>query len=588
MVKGTQSKEQRMKKRIVWLTAAIAAFGLIAQAETVITSPTGLPDESDVVLESAVKAVKEIPADTVNAVGGAVSFTGDELRNTAHGIKSAFEGDTPRETVRDEMLGEVAGAWGSPDEILFRSYKISAAVGRTMAGTDTTQRVFLDVKDFFSGVDFPEGASARFQPEYRKLLVRNTLSNIHQIERMLAKYHHAERDYRQVEIKAKFIEVSQSTLNELGFSWDITADTHLDGDWWVKADSSLAQTALRSAAGAFGGDIGAGQMVLTKGGWMPLELTISALEQNSDSDVLSSPSLTATDGKEAQIWVGEDRAVPKGFDVGSADINIHIEHKFTGTPELIGVRFSVTPEILKNDLIRLKLNPKIVDLIGYDTYKVSPNASMMIWNGANPNTVRPQGLYPILKYAGTGVTKTWQGMSDALSDIYGSGADPNSALTWPGTGNGILGGNTVGANPTGPASILYSDPAENSSAIAPYGVAQQATPNSGYHEIYRNADHATFGQPLVPIYGQLPYFRVREVKTQVDVADGSTVGLGGLIYDRLETYKDKVPVLGSIPVIGRLFRSEGERSIKRNLMIFVSANQLANDGQRKSNVAINN
>ena len=96
------------------------------------------------------------------------------------------------------------------------------------------------------------------------------------------------------------------------------------------------------------------------------------------------------------------------------------------------------------------------------------------------------------------------------------------------------------------------------------------------------------GTPLNAVNGQLPYFRVREIKTQVDVADGSTVGLGGLIYDRLETYKDKVPVLGSIPLIGRLFRSEGERSIKRNLMIFVSACQVANDGQRKSDVAINN
>jgi general secretion pathway protein D len=74
----------------------------------------------------------------------------------------------------------------------------------------------------------------------------------------------------------------------------------------------------------------------------------------------------------------------------------------------------------------------------------------------------------------------------------------------------------------------------------------------------------------------------------VDVADGSTVGLGGLIYNRLETYKDKVPVLGSIPLVGRLFRSEGERNIKRNLMIFVSATQVSNGGQRKSEITLNN
>jgi general secretion pathway protein D len=87
--------------------------------------------------------------------------------------------------------------------------------------------------------------------------------------------------------------------------------------------------------------------------------------------------------------------------------------------------------------------------------------------------------------------------------------------------------------------------------------------------------------PPVPSQtGQLPYFRIREMTTKVTVADGSTVGMGGLIYDKIETYKDKVPVLGSIPLIGRLFRSEGEKTIKRNLMIFVTATEVDVNGRR--------
>jgi general secretion pathway protein D len=35
--------------------------------------------------------------------------------------------------------------------------------------------------------------------------------------------------------------------------------------------------------------------------------------------------------------------------------------------------------------------------------------------------------------------------------------------------------------------------------------------------------------------------------------------------------KDKIPILGDIPVVGRLFRSEGSSSQKRNLLIFVTA-----------------
>jgi general secretion pathway protein D len=85
----------------------------------------------------------------------------------------------------------------------------------------------------------------------------------------------------------------------------------------------------------------------------------------------------------------------------------------------------------------------------------------------------------------------------------------------------------------------------------------------------------------------LPYYRLREITTEVTVADGSTVGMGGLIYDKLETYKDKVPVLGSIPLIGRLFRSEGEKSVKRNLMIFVTATQVDVNGRKASDLALN-
>ena len=66
----------------------------------------------------------------------------------------------------------------------------------------------------------------------------------------------------------------------------------------------------------------------------------------------------------------------------------------------------------------------------------------------------------------------------------------------------------------------------------------------------------------------LPYLRIRELETRVTVADGNTIGMGGLIYDKSQSFNDAVPLLGKIPFLGR-FRSEGSRSIKRNLMIFV-------------------
>ena len=74
-----------------------------------------------------------------------------------------------------------------------------------------------------------------------------------------------------------------------------------------------------------------------------------------------------------------------------------------------------------------------------------------------------------------------------------------------------------------------------------------------------------------------PIFGVREMTTKVTIWDGATLVMGGLTREEVKKVNDKVPVLGSLPLIGRLFRSQGESSQKRNLLIFVTAN-LVNPG----------
>ena len=78
----------------------------------------------------------------------------------------------------------------------------------------------------------------------------------------------------------------------------------------------------------------------------------------------------------------------------------------------------------------------------------------------------------------------------------------------------------------------------------------------------------------------LPRLRVRMLTTSAIVWDGQTVALGGLIAEDNVKSRDKVPVLGDIPVLGRLFRSENSRTVKKNLMIFVTATILDAGGKR--------
>ncbi|MCF6176162.1 MAG: hypothetical protein L3J71_10385 [Victivallaceae bacterium] len=70
----------------------------------------------------------------------------------------------------------------------------------------------------------------------------------------------------------------------------------------------------------------------------------------------------------------------------------------------------------------------------------------------------------------------------------------------------------------------------------------------------------------------------RTVDTQVTVYDGETIVLGGIIRDHVTEIVDKVPILGDIPLIGRMFQSRGTESQKINLLIFLTCRLVRPDG----------
>ncbi|MGY8656422.1 MAG: type II secretion system protein GspD, partial [Verrucomicrobiia bacterium] len=77
------------------------------------------------------------------------------------------------------------------------------------------------------------------------------------------------------------------------------------------------------------------------------------------------------------------------------------------------------------------------------------------------------------------------------------------------------------------------------------------------------------GVPLTSVLA-LPRFRVRSVVTSAIIWDGQTIVLGGLLSEDVRNIKDKIPVLGDLPILGRLFRSESKSTSKKNLIIFVT------------------
>src|SRR5438067_7282170 len=76
-----------------------------------------------------------------------------------------------------------------------------------------------------------------------------------------------------------------------------------------------------------------------------------------------------------------------------------------------------------------------------------------------------------------------------------------------------------------------------------------------------------------------PVFSTRKVTTNVSVWDGQTVVLGGLMREDVQKTEDRTPIIGDIPLVGRLFRTNTDQHIKRNLVIFVTARLVTPGGQ---------
>ncbi len=70
--------------------------------------------------------------------------------------------------------------------------------------------------------------------------------------------------------------------------------------------------------------------------------------------------------------------------------------------------------------------------------------------------------------------------------------------------------------------------------------------------------------------GSVPSIDTRELNTQVLIANGDTVVLGGIFQDEKSSNEEKVPWLGDIPYLGALFRRRANETKKRELLVFVT------------------
>ena len=266
------------------------------------------------------------------------------------------------------------------------------------------------IKNFLtrSGVSF-EVQGAQLNYDGTTLIVTQNRKNLERIRNILRRY----SDIKQVHIEAKFIEVSESSLNELSSNLRLS-----------NANGVRAQTNLRSINDVYGSTSTStnGQIVPNGGTPLPipnlppafptanyggttanfggpsaasnagfamgqigtigsydLSIFLKAIEQNSGADLMSAPSLTVLDGKTAIVKIAQLLRYPQSYGDVQAQVSAASQTGgdavaiTAGTPQDftvqdVGVTLEVTPTVGADDSIALNLKPKVVEFEGFVEY----------------------------------------------------------------------------------------------------------------------------------------------------------------------------------------------------------------------------
>ncbi len=382
------------------------------------------------------------------------------------------------------------------------------------------------------GVPFGPGASANFLPQSSRLIVRNTEENLELVDALVEQANVS--GPKQVEIEAKFVEITQNNLKELGFDW-LLGQFNVPGSNRVFGGGGTSGTGAATNPNDFpfvppgGQPVGgfpvtggnrSGNLAITANAIDALlfgipgasslapgifglsgvftdpqfQVVVRALNQKKGVDLLSAPRVTTKSGQRAVIEIVREFRYPTQFDP-----------------------------------------PKIPDRTD----------SGVVVSGGGGLTGATSGAFPVTPTTPTGFETRNTGVTLEVEPVVGP--------------DGV----TIDLN------------------LVPQVVEFEGFINYGspIQSVSVNALGISSSFVLTPNVINQPIFNSRKVTTSVSVWDGQTVVLGGLMREDVQKTEDRTPILGDIPIVGRLFRTNTEQHLKRNLVIFVTARLVNPAGQ---------
>lgn len=400
-----------------------------------------------------------------------------------------------------------------------------------------------------AGVDFDGTPKSSLAFDGSAIIVTQSQRNIQRIRNILNRYN----DVRQVEIEAKFMDVQQGVLNQLGVDW-----------YAANTSSNISQTygtagsaGVLSAAAVTGAT--SGYSVL---GTLAQAFTSSSSSSGNGSIATAGSVVVNTAGNVIGTLPGTTTPIPNPAPTlpGQADLGA------SAAPiAVLGGKwgnFSITAAL------RALAEQTGTDLLS------APKVTVL---SGNPADIRvgqemryPQSYGQIQSQVGT------------------------AAATTGGTGGGSAGVTITAGTPQDftmrnvGVELKVTPTVEDDDYSITLDLDPIVTEFDGFIQYGGTSVAISSGTTVtVPSGFYQPIFSTREITTKVTVWDGATIVMGGLTREQVQTVNNKVPVLGDIPLLGRLFQSNGKSSQKRNLLVFVTANLVSPGGSPKKQMLRN-
>jgi len=394
-----------------------------------------------------------------------------------------------------------------------------------------------DAKVFLQsmGVIFPPGSSATFFPHGGTLVVRNTADNLDMVD-VLVEQANASGP-KQVEIEAKFIEINQNNLKELGFDW-------LLGQFNIGNHRVFGGGGTSGQISGPGVPAGSPDFPFAPPGGPPVGQFPVTAGNRSGTFALSANALDAL----LAGGTGGMSLAPGIFGLAGVFTDPQFQVVIRALNQKKGIDLLSAPKVTTKSGQRAII--EIVREFRYPTTFTPPQV---------PSLTAPTGSAAV---APAVVTPTTPQTFETRNTGVTLEVEP------------VVGGDgaTIDLNLV-PQVVEFEGFINYGSPINAVGVS--STVSAGGVSMLTKSTPVLLTENVI----NQPIFSTRKVTTSVQVADGQTVVLGGLMREDVQKVEDRTPLLGDIPLVGRLFRSNVDQHVKRNLIIFVTAKRVTPLGQ---------